>query len=1213
MPPRRRRPAPVEARLLRPSDLVHLTVTGHQVKVSRRKAGPVLVADGARATLTVTWAPQHLGEQAWPQFVGSPDPAGLSRIRAAGPSRLVYEVPDGVTIPWNLEGLLAALPTLRLRVVPLATPGPDHYADDDSPESSTSPGGLVIPPWLHDVDLTKHWRRNLGDLAFGSQTEQARTSTGLGSRSASVLLDAQATRLLRGQLQGRSLDSLGLGDPVGRHRPPRRGRKGAPRSPRTDETAIEAPYRLIVSPSPRGAFSHSVPPLGAPDGPDRVELWHSDLTVRVEDESGTFVRTAPEDEIQRIVRAIWTKDLDAADASATTDPYLQSLLPRHRRGLVRQSAATDEGVVPLPLRVRALSLTALGAQIDWSGAWDWQQYPRQSRTDARLRAVIESYRHKAGIGRDAYVRVTEPGFLFPFGHRAVFVTVTERKIEDRSNAVAYLRQRYFIVVREPTRAYAGRDTPLRQVTLAPLVTPDLDLPTGVDAGDLTGGDAPDISVPFFPKRGGIAFAWDLTAVDQAGDVHHFAAPLLFVAVSAVDAGATPTKISDDYRSGPSRIDGRGQSVSVAASASHGDTAIEVSSLDFDGVTDTEAYTSRPTLARLEAVLPAMRHLAPSAPAVALEYAPPFLDPSGDAAGGFGAGNPGQVFLRLVNEVPIDFGGGTDRSGGFLSPNLVVRALSRTLGAVGEDGTGADSGLAQGEFSPARFLDGALPKIFGLLSLVDLLEALGVDLDHAPSFVTEALDAISGMVAEAHRLESALQDAKDRLQADLARAAHAGAADAVQQVIDQLDAVADPLQSALTDLLAALAGLAGNPSRIGAVTTAIAEVKTALAPLAAALDHPLVPAALRAAVEVPQRALDALLDAADAIQAVEDFARNVLTPGHAVTARYEWHPTIRSWPQDKPLFKANDAHGLSLGVEVRAGAQAAPVADVSAELRSFDLQIPGEPLMAMHFSRLGFRVGSHTKPEVDVVFDGLEFLGALGFIETLRRMIPFDGFADPPYVDITPEGAKAGFDLALPNVSVGVFSLENIALGADARVPFLGDAVTVGFSFCHKDSPFRLTVMCIGGGGWVGIRVSPKGMVELDMGLEAGASLSVDLGVASGSVSVMVGVYLRLEGDKGSLTGYFRIRGEVDVLGLISASITLELSLVYHFETGKLVGRASLVVDVEVLFFSASVEITCERQLAGSKGDPVLADIMPLDAGGHSPDWSDYCLAFAEGA
>jgi hypothetical protein len=83
-----------------------------------------------------------------------------------------------------------------------------------------------------------------------------------------------------------------------------------------------------------------------------------------------------------------------------------------------------------------------------------------------------------------------------------------------------------------------------------------------------------------------------------------------------------------------------------------------------------------------------------------------------------------------------------------------------------------------------------------------------------------------------------------------------------------------------------------------------------------------------------------------------------------------------------------------------------------------------------------------------------------------------------------------------------------------------------------------------------------------------------------------------------------------VLGLISASITLELALKYDFDTGKLIGRASLVVEVEVLFFSASVEISVERRLAGSKGDPTMRQIMPPDEDGTNADWALYCAAFA---
>ena len=109
---------------------------------------------------------------------------------------------------------------------------------------------------------------------------------------------------------------------------------------------------------------------------------------------------------------------------------------------------------------------------------------------------------------------------------------------------------------------------------------------------------------------------------------------------------------------------------------------------------------------------------------------------------------------------------------------------------------------------------------------------------------------------------------------------------------------------------------------------------------------------------------------------------------------------------------------------------------------------------------------------------------------------------------------------------------------------------------------------------------------------------------------MGGVYLKLEANEGQLTGYFRIRGEVDVLGLISASITLELSLTYEFDTGKMVGRASIEIDIEVLFFSASVEVSCERRFAGSNGDPTFAEILAVAPGGTSPAWTDYCLAFA---
>ena len=48
----------------------------------------------------------------------------------------------------------------------------------------------------------------------------------------------------------------------------------------------------------------------------------------------------------------------------------------------------------------------------------------------------------------------------------------------------------------------------------------------------------------------------------------------------------------------------------------------------------------------------------------------------------------------------------------------------------------------------------------------------------------------------------------------------------------------------------------------------------------------------------------------------------------------------------------------------------------------------------------------------------------------------------------------------------------------------------------------------------------------------------------------------------------------------------------------------------MLFFSASVEISVERKLAGSKGDPTMYQVMPPDGTGMNADWAEYCGAFA---
>lgn len=1005
-----------------------------------------------------------------------------------------------------------------------------------------------------------------------------------------------------------------------------------PVAPVDDQTSIEAPYRLVVSPSGHGAFAHDAEATTAPGDPTRVELWSTRLTVRKVTAEGVFDGHDDSD-TQRIVRALHTRD---DDPGTLEPPFKGSLTPPSnpdvpvpagtwRRTIVQQTSTSSTTVAHAPLSVRKLHLTAVGAWIDWTGRWD------DSTT-------MTLYRHLASMGRDAYVRVDEPGFLFPFGHRAVKVNVTERRIQPGQDPVARLISREFLVLRETTRTYDGQarhHLPFTEVTIGPEITPDLDLSTGITVPLTPTSDLNQKRQPFM---------WSITGLDHAGRGIKLTGPLVFVPEPAAhevpEAVADEGKAKDQWHqaavllaalpdkpvppekvpAGGPTIAAAGQEVAMAPEKVTGDTRVRVEELKFDGAIVTlrrpdgtvAGHTSTPSLEWAAVSLPALTALNGGGAPVKVKYEAEYRTRGFD-------GGRAEVFMVLISpptdpsnpdgekiDSRLTFAGSSDRAGGFIQPSMAVRALSRAHGAISDNQVRPGSALSQGKFDPNSILTkGLLPKLFGLFDLTEILRS-DVDLDKAPTLITEQLKLLEGLPAETQRLLGALDQTSAALATASTNAEHAGAKQSLEALRSRAQAARAELVDAHRPLLAALSDvLAGRPN--DAVARA-AELKTKLDRLDAVMSDPVLPAFARAALERPRNALRDVIDVADdagQLAALQALGNSVL--------RYDWRPTLKSWPDEpKPVFIPPE-DGLTISVEIRPANGREPTVDVSAQLVDFQLALlPQAQLMELRFSWIGFRMATGRKPEIDVVFDRMEFLGPLVFIEKLRQVIPVDGFADPPYVDISTAGATAGFDLALPSVAVGVFSLENIALAADCRVPFLGDAVTVGFGFCSKERPFRLTVMAIGGGGWVAIRLSPEGLVVLEMGLEAGASLSIDFGVASGSVSVMVGVYLRLEGDDGHLTGYFRIRGEVDVLGLASASITLELSLTYDFATGKLVGRASIRVEVEVLFFSASVEVSVERRLAGSKGDPKLIEVMPPDEGGQDM-WESYFGAFAVGA
>ena len=378
-------------------------------------------------------------------------------------------------------------------------------------------------------------------------------------------------------------------------------------------------------------------------------------------------------------------------------------------------------------------------------------------------------------------------------------------------------------------------------------------------------------------------------------------------------------------------------------------------------------------------------------------------------------------------------------------------------------------------------------------------------------------------------------------------------------------------------------------------------------------------------------LNALLGAAQdipgKITALFNDAQQALDTLKNMTVKIEWQPKIGSYalPNGWTIFRPATQHSLTLALEARAKATADKNAgvDVSCRLDHFDLCLgpldqENNPTVGLKFDHISFQMDAGKKPDVDVQMNGIVFGGYLSFLETLKKIIPLDGFSDPPSLVVDVNGIHAAYTLAIPNVAIGMFSLENIAISAKLEVPFFssGDAGTIltfTFSFCDKDHPFIITVSLLGGGGYFTVTISPKGIEHLEASICVGAQVALNLfDIAQGSISIMAGFTFTVEEGDVTFTAFLRVHGELDVLGIVTISVDLNLSISYEFSSRTMIASGTIMVDVSILFFSFHQGFAFSKEFHACNNDPTLRELMPPDLTTNAPGiyWAEYVNAFA---
>jgi hypothetical protein len=1364
--------------VLRSQDLLsfHLELSGLKAEADPAGGAPVLVQTGkGPGLIALHFPPQSIAERVFLAAEGHAPPPSIPPVpleplkpppigsRIAYPSRLVFIFDEARLrkagawpVAYTQAGILQACRALTLNVAANARYQPPRHPKKWSiyrralkGEVSAAHAALSVGQrgaLLASAQRNQQLALQLGkaattvllrraDIPFHAPAVAEVTS---GAREAAV-----AAPRLPSSFGGLALSSAAEAISLARTPISKYVTVPRPRKPNADETSLELPFRLLISPNGLARFTHeTLPAAFAPTG--HTALWHTRLAEAGEADSGIH---QPLDEP---IRAIWARGGPESDHSRFVDHFPSvPNVPAHDTTpapLFRQtmddadrySIAHLSGNFALSgghheaVDCQRLMLSSVGGWLDARG--DWTVPPGLS---------IEQWVHHAAQARDHYVRIMYKGYLLPFGHRVSLVKVSERFfMNGQPGNAAYVLQRMYLIVREPVREYpethlfktAGgqaqyyhRAMPFPVVRLLTHVTPDIADPNATQVA----GHGQNLFWPTLPGQSE-PFQFQYEAIDLDGKAIRFSLGAIFIdntlANPAAHGDPMPyfVQARNDWLN-PGRPTRRTaqlnrQRVALAPSTKPGDTASEIDSLEFGAETENlqgqiSSPFMRPTLVQAEVRLPATGALTGGTGSNTLAYESGYLS----QPTGFGAG---EVYAKILGGQGLDFTSCGNRSGGFVQPNLAPSGLSRLKGPV----SGDLAQVAAGQFKPGDFFNSLSPLLFGCIPLGGLIQEIagGLGFKEMPNFVTEAMqegealfsklgqldkldDVVAGLVRQAAQavITQAMKLAFDSVAKQLAvldanTAALKGQAQAVVMAATGVASalgsagtslLANPasLQTALDPLLNALQALANaltardaalhvpGVDGLSAATVQVVRQQLALVQQrvqqaqATLADFTRVPAAITQAqaaftalakvLVTPDQllalikagTLGPLLTALNAalggfagalkpLQLVEGMVKTTLLSliaeldpvlaavdkllpileslvGDEIVVRFAFNPTLKAFSLAgiPNLFFPHDPKGFVVAVEARVKKSGgAPVAKVRCALTHFDLNLLGDKdsgFIKLEFDKIEFSADSSLKTNVDVGFSGIHFIGVLSFVESLRSLIPLDGFSDPPSLTVDEHGIDAQFSMALPNLAMGFMSLSNLSLGAGFSVPFIGQPLSVRFNFCTREQPFNLTVSLFGGGGFFGICIDPHGVQKLEASFEFGANIAVDFGVASGGVHVMAGIYFKMEPDKASLTGYFRLGGFVDVLGLISASIELYMDLTYIFEEGKCIGHASLTIEVHVLFFSASVEISTERKFAGSSGDPSFAALMGPDGGGVPTTdthyaWRDYCEAFA---
>jgi hypothetical protein len=1028
----------------------------------------------------------------------------------------------------------------------------------------------------------------------------------------------------------------------------------------SDATAIELPWHLTISPQAASGTDvvsdHEPRPVRS--GAGGVGLWRAALRARGADTGDAALDVLP---------------LGADQSDAGID--LQPLSGAQRQGLVD---AAHDATGPKLARARRLELSALGGSL----------------SAALTTSASIEWNHEATQGRDHYVRVAEHGVLYPFGHRAVYISSAERRLDPAgSHAVAGLHRKDLLMVIDPVRATTDGDLDLRRrfpfsqvemlATGHPGVRPPVDaeqikVRRPVEPHGELGEQLAELQRVAAEAAAAVQERIDALPATFASFVEQQLGSSLELVGAQVTLAAIPDpdaleqenrdlNLSIDrmeeelsrlvpvtgpdgetINPDPEQIRILQEAISEAISMLHSADEIARARIDL-----AAAITE---VNRLQAIVEAEYNgLARTVHDLALQG-----DEQARGAEALAA-DAAALDAKIHHLADLE---DDDHPIGFVPRGADGCPLRFALRCAGPEGDVAmavplvfvkDVTMAEEEFFPEfhSLTDpGAVAAVATAWAEHAAVPVGGVRIDMvasgqdppSPGDVHEVHTLVLEAVAQGGTFRPAITQFEVALpalrtvlpeQASALQTLHFTDAFREQVQLPELPFAFDPTFSG-DPLKGIPASFAEHADRAGGLVSpqfVIDSISRSLGPVAAGALPPALADALP--IDVPKFDLKSVYEGATLLGfPLVDLLKLPQNPLSAPAEQLPLPPEIvqlaeggiptgmtMTWTlplKDKGPFKSTAGTKLVLSVEC-----SRDIRQTTCAVNDFTLALPPgggslEGLLSLSFTAVRFTQQEGRAPDLELQGMKIGFGGALKLLEELQQELGkvIDLPKNLPKVDVRPAGLTASYGLSAPKVTAGSFLIRNIAMNAGVDVPFDGKPVTVSLAFAKRENPFNVSIMAFGGGGYIDLTLGPTGLLKLEASIEFGASLEVNFFIAKGEVHALGGVRFAAAGDSIDIDGFVRIGGSVEVLGLVSVSIELVVTLSYR-SGNRLVGRATLVIEIDLTLYSDTVEIDSgEWVLAGSSDrgrsdrDSSFLRRATADDAGALEAWQSYREAFA---